>query len=105
MSDFDQLRASRLLHLATSPGYADLRQIIAEMVQESADAWGLFDGWDKEQMANLGIVYQSHRKFRDELFRRITQIIIDAGVAQEHNDGQMMPHEDSIKALVFGGSL
>lgn len=98
-----QERASRLLHLATAPGYADLRLIISEMVQESADAWGEFEGWDREQMANLGITYQSMRKFRDELFRRITQRIIDGTPSEGDNPEQhMTPDIDNLSAIVSG---
>jgi hypothetical protein len=95
-----QARAARLLHLTTSPGFADLRQIIDIIVQESADAWNQFEGWDKDQMAALGIIYQTSRKFGNQIFQRISEGIVDSAANQGDNRGDTPADYESLQRMI-----
>lgn len=83
-SELEIARGNRLLHLATSPGFNDLRRMIDVLVQESADASADFGGWDSEQIVMLKVRHQAAKEMRDQIFDRLNSLI-DSTTSSEHN--------------------
>jgi hypothetical protein len=89
MNEAAQARGNRLLHLATSPGFNDLRQIVRELVQEAADMSADFPGWDAQQIVMLKVRHQCAKEIEQQIFARLN-FIIDSSATPEHN-----PQRDS----------
>lgn len=84
MTELEQARGNRLMHLATSPGFNDLRQIANGLVQEAADMSADFPGYDKDQIVMLKIRHQTAKEFSQQLFARLN-FIIDSSATPAHN--------------------
>lgn len=86
-TELEIARGNRLLHLATSPGFNDLRRLVDELVQEASDASADFPGWDSEQIVMLKVRHQAAKEMRDQIFARLNSLI-DSTTSSEHNTPQ-----------------
>lgn len=84
MTELEQARGNRLMHLATSPGFNDLKQIMTQLVQEAADASTNFPGWDTQQIVMLKVRHQTAKEMSEQLFNRLN-FIIDSSATPAHN--------------------
>lgn len=100
-SELDEARGNRLLHLTTSPGFNDLRQIISELVQEAADASADFPGWDSEQIVMLKVRHQTAKEFAQQIFNRLNSAI-DSSSKPAHNTAGQDQNEEYADSRIPG---